>query len=398
MGQSERVGSQWKWKNQMKEFIKTAKELMSQVNELENKNRVNDATGLSKSQSEGGCKPRDEENKLNTKNRILVTGGAGFLGLHVLKALVEKEEWGEIWTIVRDPKKMKDRANQWGIQGEWMDKVRVIQGDLKELKGHEWPDVDHVIHSAAQLHGLKSLKALWEDNVKVTEIIAKVYRHQAITFISTLSVFVSSNQQGRHEAKELPEGEEYELYGGYAQSKWIGEKIMRKGGHQIMRLGLLTGSRDKGIAPEGDFLGVWAKAMRSIGGFPKGSAPAWVDMTPVDACAERIVEKIKSRERMIHIANRHSVARSQLEKALGLQEMEREAWNQRLDSLKGIERTLLEYAYDKERMVKEKKTWFNMDVFQSTGHEYAVGSDCDWNHELLIRQYMKQWTGEHNHV
>ena len=112
-------------------------------------------------------------------------------------------------------------------------------------------------------------------------------------FISTLSVFVSSNLYGNHIEKSLMCNDEYHLYGGYAQSKYIGEKIMEKYQKNIIRLGLITGTSEKGIFPE-DFFSDFIKINKKIGEYPENYENSYVDITPVDYAVEKIIEYVNN--------------------------------------------------------------------------------------------------------
>ena len=186
-------------------------------------------------------------------NEILVTGGTGFLGIHILKDLVLSKKYKKIYTIVRNKEKLKIQAEYFNLGIDWIKEIEIIQGDLLDLKELDFPNVEKVIHSAAQIHCIKTLKQLWNNNVETTEKISQIYKNNEVFFISTLSVFVSSNLVGNHEPKSLEISENYLLYGGYAQSKFIGEKIIEKYNQNIIRLGLITGSSKEGIFPKDFF-------------------------------------------------------------------------------------------------------------------------------------------------
>lgn len=304
---------------------------------------------------------------------ILVTGGSGYLGIYLLKNLVENYSEYTIYTIVRDINKLKKMAIQYQLGEEWLKHIHCIQGDINELSSKDFPDVQWVIHSAAVIHALKNLSYFWKDNVKTTKKIAHMYQKNKCYFISSLSVFVSSNQRGVHKPVSLENRSDLILWGGYAQSKYIGECIMSQYGHTNIRLGLLTPALKNPILGKG-FLADFLDILKRTGGYPENFEEAEIDMTPVDWCCKQISEILfnKPTSKYYHIANPVPVKLSDFHRIFLSQKYTYEHWIKCCSDIKitKLHRILMEYAYFKTQSLQKYSRYKNVDVFQTTGHKY----------------------------
>lgn len=331
---------------------------------------------------------------------VLITGGAGFLGVHLLREIAGSGRFGQIYLLVRRPETLRASLARYDISASVLDGVEVIQGDLTEMPEASFPNVDVVIHSAARIHGLKSLRQMWADNVEATARLFAHYRGRAeIHFISTLSVFVSSNRTGAHSPawiRPVDLHEKYggraprEIYGGYAQSKYVCECLAQEAGVNVVRLGLLTGSSTLGRFPENDFFSVFLKTMRRLGCAPREFEEAWVDITPVDLASRLIVRYINDadREPIAHIANFLPVSASHICHHLGLPLVNPEEFLERVGELRGIERVLLTYAFFKSEALRTLPSYFNIDLFQTTNHVYCIHKPFSVGNDSLLSLYV----------
>lgn len=335
-----------------------------------------------------------------TGRSVLITGGAGFLGVHLLREIVSSAKFGKVFLLVRRPETLLPSLARYDISASILDGVEVVQGDLMEMPDSAFPEVDVVIHSAARIHGLKSLRQLWADNVEATARLFAHYRGRAeMHFISTLSVFVSSNRPGAHTPKWVDPvdlSQKYgikpqrELYGGYAQSKYVCECLAREVGASVVRLGLLTGSSTLGRFPENDFFSVFIKTMRRLGCMPEGCEEAWVDITPVDFAAQRIVRYVNdgARPPIVHIANFLAVSASHICDKLGLALVNQDEFLAQVAALPGIERVLLTYAFFKAQALQTFPQYFNIDLFQTTGNTYCINRPFPVTNDSLLSLYV----------
>ncbi|MBM4447437.1 MAG: NAD-dependent epimerase/dehydratase family protein [Chloroflexi bacterium] len=83
-------------------------------------------------------------------DRVLITGGAGFLGKHLIKKLLDKYSDIEIRSISRHENEIVEML----VACNNNSRLKPIIGDIKEVDtlGHVLKDVDTVIHLAAMKH------------------------------------------------------------------------------------------------------------------------------------------------------------------------------------------------------------------------------------------------------
>lgn len=307
---------------------------------------------------------------------LLLTGGAGFLGVHLLAQLALSPEFERIYVIVRKASKLPQQLLHYGIGAEALARVSVIEGGLCSLPQESFPAVDVVLHSAARIHCLQNLKQLWQDNVVATDRIFSLYYGRAqLHLVSTLSVFVSSNQEGGHLAAEVPVSGTYLLHGGYAQSKYICERLARAAGAHVIRLGLLTGASTTGKFPPGDFFSTVLQTLRHLSCSPSEYTEAQVDVTPVDFAAERIVQLLAwpvGLPPITHIANPEAVSLTQVLAAVGAAgTVPVPEYCARLVKLPRMQQVLMKYAFFKPAALQDLPDFFNVDLFQTTNHSYG---------------------------
>jgi thioester reductase-like protein len=93
--------------------------------------------------------------------------------------------------------------------------------------------------------------------------------------------------------EQLPVGDAAEITGGYAQTKWVSERLLgearqRGFGVTVYRPGIIAGRRDTGAwAVAHDHLLLLLKSCQQMGYGPESSVT--VDLTPVDFVSEAIV-------------------------------------------------------------------------------------------------------------
>lgn len=179
--------------------------------------------------------------------RVLITGGAGFLGVSIARQLVKRG-----YTI-----RIFDRIN---LSAEDLaNKVEVMQGDIrnkndveKAVKGQ-----DYIIHAAALLPPQKSKKLMFEINVGGTENILNASlknKIKRLVFISSTEVYgVPKNCPLREESFLDPIGD-------YGKSKIAGERLCRNYMQKGLSINIL---RSKTFLGPGK-LGVFQKLFEAI--------------------------------------------------------------------------------------------------------------------------------------
>jgi nucleoside-diphosphate-sugar epimerase len=160
-----------------------------------------------------------------TGHVYFITGGFGFLGQYIVKAVRDRDPLGELRVLVRTP-----RRTLLGIEA--MPGVRLISCDLSEpvTFAAEMDGVDTVIHSAA----LVSFKRRDEDSLLRSNIIgtqnllqtALDHGCRKFIFISSISAIGRQPDQLSDETM-VPDLEEKWRTDPYGYSKLIGERVLQ---------------------------------------------------------------------------------------------------------------------------------------------------------------------------
>lgn len=153
--------------------------------------------------------------------KILITGGAGFIGSHLIDALIA----GGKEVVVLDDFSSGKRANLAAVS----ERVRLIEGnviDLDRLADIVGP-VDRIVHLAALISGHDSLNEP-DDYVRVNvlgtqRVIDFAARHKAVRI-----VFASSSTlYGNRGSEPIDEDTPPEPLSVYALTKLVGEHLLR---------------------------------------------------------------------------------------------------------------------------------------------------------------------------
>lgn len=146
---------------------------------------------------------------------VLITGGTGFLGVHLARLLLSKK-----YNVI-----LLDIAPL--TADDLMRKVTVIDADIREYKKMEeaMANVDYVVHAAAALPIQHERKYIFDVNVNGTRQVLKAAlknKVKRLVYISTTAMYGVP--------KTLPEKETDKIYpiGHYGESKAEGEKLCRE--------------------------------------------------------------------------------------------------------------------------------------------------------------------------
>lgn len=151
---------------------------------------------------------------LSDYNKVLVTGGAGFIGSHIVQKLLELDKEVVVFDSLHT-----------GLKKRIPSAVTFIKGDIRESKQlpKAFKGVDLVIHAAANANGSLSItdpkydfgvNAIGTLNVLDAAVKAKVKR---FVYISSASVY------GKPLYSPIDEKHSTELYMPYGGSKYVGE-------------------------------------------------------------------------------------------------------------------------------------------------------------------------------
>ncbi|MFA9394167.1 MAG: amino acid adenylation domain-containing protein [Halodesulfovibrio sp.] len=246
----------------------------------------------------------------NTFTHPFLTGATGFLGIHVLKSLLQNDVSG-VTCLVRATgkdsglKRILDTAEVYGFSLErFKEKIQIITGDLSlQYFGLEEDqflelsnNVDAVFHAGALVHYIYSCESLLGPNVIGTREairLASTGNVKPLHHVSTVSVFSplrSSDDLLILEDEQIEQ--DMDVFGGYPQSKWLAERLVQNAINAglpayIYRPGLITGTSSKGIWNKEDFLWRVIRGSLKAGVIP--DLERVENFLPVDTVAEALV-------------------------------------------------------------------------------------------------------------
>lgn len=229
---------------------------------------------------------------------VLLTGATGNLGRALLDQLLRSSF--EVHALVRAT------ADAEAVVRLHEPRARAWSGDLRAprlgLRPEDWRHlvgrVDTVVHAAAEVNLVRPYEALAPANVGGTrELLALAAEARAIVHhISTLSVFVATDRRHGVVYEDDRLEDPTRVWGGYAQSKWVAERLVRASAPEarIYRLGLVTGDTKRAHTPPAELLGQVVRGLHALGRAPVGprSARLALDVTPLDRAVAALAELI----------------------------------------------------------------------------------------------------------
>ncbi|SCU82058.1 LADA_0C02740g1_1 [Lachancea dasiensis] len=251
---------------------------------------------------------------------VFVTGVTGFLGSYILADLLNRPTSGQnirVFAHVRaqDETSGMERLAKAGVTyGTWSERftsrIQVVLGDLSkpqfDMDDKDWEylanNIDVIIHNGALVHWVFPYAKLRDANVistvNVMNLAATGSKAKYFTFVSSTSTidtthYFDLSDRLAAEGKGLPESDDLMgsatgLGGGYGQSKWAAEYIIRRAGERglrgcIVRPGYVTGASANGSSNTDDFLLRCLKGVVQLGKIP--DIRNTVNMVPVDQVA-----------------------------------------------------------------------------------------------------------------
>jgi amino acid adenylation domain-containing protein/thioester reductase-like protein len=336
-----------------------------------------------------------------TPRAVLLTGATGFLGSRLLGELLARTD-ADVFCLVRATSAAHglDRITRalarQGVAslGARQERLRVVAGDLASprlgLGSAEWDrlacEVDTVHHCGAWVNLVLPYRTLRPANVLGSREVVRLLatgRRKRLHYASTLSVFVATDRnRGR-----LLEGDTLEqtgwVYGGYAQTKWAAEWVLRSAGAaagpmRLYRLGLITGDTTAGRAGDRDFLTLFLRGLARLGCVPDEEEDLFLDITPVDYAASALAHLSLTaaddfEPTTYHVANTRALPLRELvagleEFGVRLERVPPGRWRERLDRLPpGHEGAAACLALCRAEAGDSFGSYRTMDLFQATG-------------------------------
>jgi nucleoside-diphosphate-sugar epimerase len=187
--------------------------------------------------------------------KVLVTGAGGFLGRHVVAALLQRG--CQVRVVIRPATRTEDLV--------WADRVEIFRGDLRSSASlaPAFDDVDTLVHLAARVGGSDS--AQMTDTVAGTERLLESMARSAtrkLVLASSFSVYGWSQVVGNLTEESPLEANLYQR-DGYAIAKTWQERVVRRMSREhnwdltILRPGFIWGRDHEYLACLGQKLGSW---------------------------------------------------------------------------------------------------------------------------------------------
>ncbi len=240
---------------------------------------------------------------------VLLSGGTGFLGAHLLRELYDQTGAG-LYCLARagDPaaalgrlRRNLERHRVW--LPEMAERLEPLAGDLAEprwgLSEETFAElagrVDAVYHAGAWVNFTYPYSVLEPGNVGGTREalrLAATGAAKPFHFVSSTAVFTPASLEGGLGLEDDPLAHTEGLFSGYAETKWVCEKILRVARERgqpvtIYRPGVISGHSRTGAGNTTDMVWNILKGCLQLGAAIR-EMPL-LDVAPVDYVARAIV-------------------------------------------------------------------------------------------------------------
>jgi thioester reductase-like protein len=222
----------------------------------------------------------------------------------------------KIHCIVRAPdsaqgaSRLKRNLEAYSLWDEaFIERVQLIPGDLAQpqfgLSNEEFSrlgnQIDVVYHNGAMVNFVYPYHAHKPSNVLGTQEVLRLasqIKLKPVHFVSTLSILYSG---GINDGRIFREDQDLDQvgapFGGYAQSKWVAEKLMMQAGsrgipYAIYRPGLVSGHSLTGAWNTENLISSMTRVCLFLGSIPR--LDVMVNIVPVDFVSSAIVHLSKN--------------------------------------------------------------------------------------------------------
>lgn len=278
----------------------------------------------------------DKKFKFNIAN-VFLTGATGFLGVHLLKTLIDNKEVKKVYCLVRHNEKstsfnrMRNTLKNYykNFNDKWFNKIEVIDGDFsKEFLGMSKDDyyslcsvITTIVHCGANVKHYGKYEDFYQTNVVGTENMIKLaYDSKAkLAHISTLSVggFSDINSSKVLTEKDISIDQKFNN-NVYMITKYEAEcKVLdaiSKGWilAKIFRMGNIMPRYSDGCFQKNKYDNAFLSRMQTILNLkicPDIYLNMHIDLTPVDDASRAVVKLLKynSSRTIHHIFNKYIV-------------------------------------------------------------------------------------------
>ncbi len=260
---------------------------------------------------------------------ILLTGATGFLGAFLLADLLQQTE-ADIYCLVRAEnesmawQRLQDNLTHYDLWEEQnRDRLKPVVGDLAQPHlglsttqfQHLAAQIDVIYHNGAVLNLVQPYQVLKPTNVLSVQAIlqlASQTKLKPVHYISTIAVFFAANRNRQGVIYESDWPNPQALHGGYMQSKWVAEQLIRQAQARaipctIYRPGIITGHSQSGMTNTHDIASRLMKGSYQLGLYPDGQQE--INIVPVDYVSRAIVHLSQQPEtagQVFHLTNPHA--------------------------------------------------------------------------------------------
>jgi thioester reductase-like protein len=242
--------------------------------------------------------------------QVLLTGATGFLGAYLLHDLLKTTD-AIVHCLVRAGdaasglQRLRQNLATFGLWDEGnAGRIVPVLGDLAHERlgltaaGFDGlaTSIDVIYHNGAMVNFVHGYAAHKPANVLGTQAVlrlAATERVKPVHFVSTLSVFHTlTHADGRAFREDDDLAQVGVPYGGYAQSKWVAERLVAQAGQRGLpvatyRPGPISGNSRTGAWNKGDFVASLVQVCLAMNAVPRLDLPA--DIVPVDYVSGAIV-------------------------------------------------------------------------------------------------------------
>lgn len=267
---------------------------------------------------------------------ILLTGATGFLGSHLVKALLEGGVSRVICPIRGDhPDRLyQSLADYFDVSWvkEHQSFLQPVCGDIEKpffgLNPVEFPKIQYVLHAAADVRHYVSDDSSLETNVKGTRNAIDLAKELGATLlhISTISVcgeylLDKPNLRCIYAENDRDIGQNWRE-NSYVRGKFMAEQTVFEAMEhgleaKIFRIGRLVGRSTDGVFQKNPQKNTFYSLMRGLmllDYYPASLEALPIELSAVDECARAIVSLIHAQLPVCHVFNPHTIPLGRLAK------------------------------------------------------------------------------------
>lgn len=280
------------------------------------------------------------EEKLPEYKCVLLTGATGFLGIHILKELIDKKV--KVYCLVRDEKRLKKQIEYYFGELDLSD-VSCVIGNIEEknlglseeVYSRLCKEIDCVFHVAANVHHAGDYQDLERTNVIGTKNVIEfcfganaVLQHTSTVSVHGAATVIEKYANAVFTEDILDIGQHY-WDNVYIHSKYCAEEVVLLARQQglkanIYRIGNLTWRASDGkfqINQEDNGFLHRIHAMLKLKMYQDNMDKYPMDLTAVDECAEAFVNLafLHNANEIYHMYNHNFLSAEDLFKNLGVE-------------------------------------------------------------------------------